>query len=101
MHTIVKLLGGCIQIIGGIYPPNPLGFGTPGRLIYRAIYTVLLYEHNYAASRIFALTAEKVMRCFKLVKTLHQTAHHSIFTHKLQFFSRDNLQIAEIGNPAI
>ena len=30
MKTILNLLGGYSQIIGGIYPPSPPGFGTPG-----------------------------------------------------------------------
>ena len=29
MQTILKLLGGYSQIIGGIYPPVPPGFDTP------------------------------------------------------------------------
>ena len=30
MWTILKLLGGCSQILGGYIPPSPPGFGTPG-----------------------------------------------------------------------
>ena len=29
MYTILKLLGGYSQTIGGIYPPSLRGFGTP------------------------------------------------------------------------
>ena len=43
MKTIIKLLGGYNQIFGGIYPPIPPGFGTPGGLIQKR----LKYGKNY------------------------------------------------------
>ena len=60
MQTIVKLLGGCSQIIGGIYP-TPSGFGTPVQCDMNVIISKTDSRHINGASKLGAKQLDYVI----------------------------------------